>query len=102
MSSPLFDSEVSNPYDLTQPNLQFIDQLLFKNADYNAGHYEQPLDLCLTPVTNNPTSSERSSDAVPTESHTNPDVDSSPENNHQGFYTFLKSYKNFRSCLVLD
>ena len=83
MSSTLFDSEVSSPYDLTQPNLQFIDQLLFENTDYNAGHYEQPLDLCLTPVTNNPNSPERSNDAKPTESSSNPDVDSSFENNHQ-------------------
>ena len=110
MDTFLFDS--ANPYDLSQPDLRFIDECineLPENADYNA------LDICLGDESNNGPSSgfsdflaspnpnlsdtpniiqsyldprstlpeQRSINAVSIESHSNPDVDSSMENNQQ-------------------
>ena len=95
MDFTLFDS--ANPYNLSQPDLNFIDECIKEtHNDPASGYSNAPnsdtpniiqscLDPCLTSIQNNPTPpEERSIKDVSIESHSNPDVDSSMENNHQG------------------
>ena len=66
------------------PSSGFSNSLDVPNLSDPPNVIQSCLDPCLTSIQNNPTTEEKSINAVSIESHSNPDVDSSMENNHQG------------------